>query len=88
MNTSVEIVTHFQCKGCENFWWVVDAPTPEVKKSWFCPWCGLGQMVEPEIKPQDVPEWKHAQELKKTLDEASKELEKLFGEFGNIFKKQ
>jgi hypothetical protein len=81
-----EIVSYFKCKACDKFWRIVDAP--EDKKSWFCPWCGLGQMEDPEHKPQDVPAWDQAQELKKTLEEASKELEKLFGEFGDIFKKK
>lgn len=80
-----EILTRLQCKSCDKCWCVFDAPTE--KKSWFCPWCGLGQIEEPD-NLQDVPEYDHVQELKITLNEATKELEKLFGEFGNIFKKK
>lgn len=38
---SEEIIFHFRCGVCDRWWSVGDAP--QVKKEWFCPWCGVKQ---------------------------------------------
>ncbi len=79
MKRASEIVSYFKCKNCCNFWRIADAP--DEKKNWFCPWCGIAQA-------EDNEDCANPQELQKTLDDASKELEKLFSELGNLFKKK
>jgi DNA-directed RNA polymerase subunit RPC12/RpoP len=37
-NSSVEILTHYQCGKCIKWWSIGDAPKD--KKEWYCPWCG------------------------------------------------
>lgn len=88
MKRSTEILSHFQCKACDKWWSVGDAPAD--KKTWFCPWCGLGQM-EDDVVPQNagkVPEADYAAELSKAWDEAGEEMKKFFTNFEHLFKKK
>jgi len=39
-----EKLWHFRCGVCGKWWSIGDAD-PE-KKEWFCPWCGVKQIVK------------------------------------------
>lgn len=86
MNRSVESLSHFQCESCDKWWSIGDAPLD--KKSWYCPWCGHQNYEHEEQKTGPVPEWDHAKDFLKTLEDAAKEMEKLFGPFKDVFKKK
>ena len=46
MKTSIEILTHYQCPDCEQWWSIGDAPP---FTSMYCPLCGASHLVK------DVP---------------------------------
>lgn len=80
-------MSYFKCNLCRNFWRIAEAPVE--KNNWFCPWCGHGQDEE---KSADVPQNDGpVQEIKKNLEVAGKELERLLAELnelGDMFKKK
>ncbi len=41
---SIEQLSHFWCIECKKWWSIGDAP--KTKKDWFCPWCGLKQVIK------------------------------------------
>jgi len=44
MRVSREELVHFRCGKCKKWWTVGDAP--KSKKMWFCPWCGVKQVLK------------------------------------------
>lgn len=38
MKRSIELLSHFQCDQCTNWFSIGDAPLG--KSDWYCPWCG------------------------------------------------
>lgn len=85
MKRSVEILTHFNCGACQKPWSVDDAPAE--KKQWWCPWCGAANAESEPKNVGPVPEADYLFEMKKSLEEAGTELEKLFGSFKDVFKR-
>lgn len=49
---SVEHLYHFNCGVCKKWWSIGDAE--KQKKEWFCPWCGVLQSVQPNLKADKI----------------------------------
>jgi hypothetical protein len=45
---SIEKLSHYQCKYCEKWWSIGDAPE---NRAWFCPWCG----IRLEAEEKEIP---------------------------------
>jgi hypothetical protein len=51
-NPLVENLYHFRCPPCKGWWSIADAPM-DIKKDWFCPWCGVKITVSSVVEVMD-----------------------------------